>query len=503
MTRSEFQTLIQGKFFVELSTDNSVLSFTGLGEDSSNIRNDATEAGVLVFLSTINKIFARGTYYGISNEDWTTLSNKVDELDTAIQSIGTPLAGLAALVQQNQTAIGNNASAIEANTKRLLGDATITIPTEPVAPADPNDAEYQAALAEYIAAKNAHDGLLNRVTALEGEIAGITGNSGGLTQAVNNLVDNRLNEVLNNRISDYLTANDYITSSDLSTIETDISDLQTALVNKVATSDFSALSALIGASSLSDTTHWNHPITDQNDPNNGQNKSIVTVVNELFNTTQTLETHISGIPHFEVRVVRSTANGEPNVPVAERNSATIYLVTSPSDEQEKEGDDLFTEYIWVNKNAAYTSQDPIPTNPDTNEPYTIEMVWEKLGRQAFKMVNYFTKDELQPLMDELESWINQNAIAFTEEYEEQLEENTSNIETIQGQITTIQTALNVLLQNGEFKLTGEDIKTTSDQNSNTIAEDIEALQNSKLDSAALSWVIISDSINNTQQNNGE
>lgn len=81
MTLASFTNLIQDKFFVELTTSEAVLAFTDLSsETSAQIRSAAQTAGVLVFLKTINKIWAKGVYYGISEADVTTMTSKITAL---------------------------------------------------------------------------------------------------------------------------------------------------------------------------------------------------------------------------------------------------------------------------------------------------------------------------------------------------------------------------------------------------------------------------------------
>ena len=72
----------------------------------------------------------------------------------------------------------------------------------------------------------------------------------------------------------------------------------------------------------------------------------------------------------------------------------------------------------------------------------------------------------------------------------QVELNKTNIEELQTKVLNIENALSYLLDNGIFKLTGEDIKTSKDNNSNTIFQDIELLKANKLNIEALDWKIL-------------
>ena len=473
MTLEDFQSFINGKYFVELTSQDAVSSFTRINnQESEAIRSIATSSGVLVFLKTINKIFARGTYYGASDE----LVAKVNELYTTIQSMGTPLANLAGLVATNQSNI--------AKLVTLIGTSEL--------PEETNN-------------------ILTRISNLETEISRLTGGT-SLSDAVDQMVDNRLDTVLNSRISDYLTTNEYVTQDDLDALEqtigSSISDLENALSEKAAQTDFGALVKLIGAGNI-DSANWGH-----------NNTSVVTVVNNLLGTTQTLTTDvsnlrttISGIPKFEISVVDTL----PTITPTDHGTAslsTIYLVLSPQDEQEasevvgETSKEMYTEYICINENAGKTGN-----NPATGEPWQSSYKWEKLGRQAFKMSQYLTEEQItnitDALSDTLESLIadvlGDNNEEITTPIINQIETINTTITTIQGQITTIQSTLDSLIQNGVLQFTGEDIKTTAAGNT-TIATDISSLQtnistlqNSKLDSNAMSWVIINENITNVSQ----
>jgi len=466
MDKQQFTELINGKYFVEINNTSALLQFTNNDQDGQDLRDIATNAGVLVFLRDINKIFVRGVYYGISNEDWTALSTKVDELDQTIQSMGTPLANLAGLVATNKTNIENLTALVGASE---LAEGASTI--------------------------------LTRISSLETQIGAMTGGT-TLGDAVNDLVDSRLNEVLDSKIETYLTNNEYVTETDLEsyatnedlgTIRTNITTLQTALDQKAAASDFNNLVALVGAGSLSEANLG------------GSNKTVITVVNELSNTTQTLTQDlsdlnnlVSGIPKFDIQVkdsIPTITNGELPSGIS---LTTVYLVVSPVDEQDpkQEGsstsDEMYTEYICIDINSG-------KTDPETGQPLSPYYKWEKLGRQAFKMSQYMNSEQIQAITDDLDERLQSLVEGLNGTSLSQVNTNKQNIEALQTTVNGLQTSItnienrlqNIIGANGEFLLTGEDINTTS-SGTTTIAQDIQSLKDNKVDKTSLNWVIISE-----------
>ena len=466
MDKQQFTELINGKYFVEINNTSALLQFTNNDQDGQDLRDIATNAGVLVFLRDINKIFVRGVYYGISNEDWTDLSTKVDELDQTIQSMGTPLANLAGLVATNKTNIENLTALVGASE---LAEGASTI--------------------------------LTRISSLETQIGAMTGGT-TLGDAVNDLVDSRLNEVLDSKIETYLTNNEYVTETDLEsyatnedlgTIRTNITTLQTALDQKAAASDFNNLVALVGAGSLSEANLG------------GSNKTVITVVNELSNTTQTLTQDlsdlnnlVSGIPKFDIQVkdsIPTITNGELPSGIS---LTTVYLVVSPVDEQDpkQEGsstsDEMYTEYICIDINSG-------KTDPETGQPLSPYYKWEKLGRQAFKMSQYMNSEQIQAITDDLDERLQSLVEGLNGTSLSQVNTNKQNIEALQTTVNGLQTSItnienrlqNIIGANGEFLLTGEDINTTS-SGTTTIAQDIQSLKDNKVDKTSLNWVIISE-----------
>lgn len=463
MTLAEFRQLIEGKIFIELTTTDAVSSFTAIdpsGEGTGEaIRNEATTAGVLVFLKTINKIFARGTYYGISAEDWSTLSGRITELETTINSMGSPLANLVSLV-------ATNTESIAAHTKIFNGDHSVIVPEDT---SDPN----------YEAAKTQYDGLISRINTAWAAIRVIDPSGGDITGSIETIVDNRLDSVLDGRIADYLDDNNYLQESDITTIRDGLTALQTAITQKAAQTDLTALIDLIGAGTIDDQA-W------------GQTSTVITVVNDLKNTTQTLQTTVSGIesaitgiPKFAIKVVDT-------LPIENISTTTIYLVKSPDTEQEA-GKDMYTEYIYINKNAGHEED----IDPTTQEPIGEQWVWEKLGRQVFQIDKYLNEDDIKAITDPLVSYIDSISGSISAETATQVQQNTTNISTLtttvnglQTAISTIQTSLGHLIDaNGNLQFTGEDINTTSAQDSLTIAQDIEGLKTNKLDVDSIQWAV--------------
>lgn len=426
MTLEQFQTAINGKLFIELNSSDAVSNFVNL----SDFRAAADTAGVIVFLTTIKKIYAKGFYYG---GDFDGILGRVTSLEQSIASLGTPLANLVNRVATNESDIATNASNITS--------------------------------------------ALSRISTLETEVSTLTGGT-SLSEAVNTLVDARLDDVLDTEVG----ALGYIKESDITTLRSAVTQLTSDLALKAAQSDFSALVTKLG------TDNWNTS-TDGG--------TVVTVINTLKSTTQTLSTDLSNlqsavslIPHFEVQVVEKNANtGYPNV--AEPDKATIYLVPSPEDEQEGNSD-MFTEYIWINSNAGkYDNQEP-------PQPLPAHYQWEKLGRQAFKMSQYMDAETINGILDDLEASINSKIAGLNAEKIAQITTNQTNITALQTAVGNINTSLSYLLDsNGNFILTGEDIKTTASGNT-TIATDIASLQTGKLDANAVNWVVISSALEQPQ-----
>ena len=428
MTLEQFQTAINGKLFIELNSQSTVSTFTDNTTEPNQFRVAADNAGVLVFLTTIKKIYAKGYYYG---GDFDAILPRIVTLEDQIKSLGTPLENLVSRVAKNESDINN--------INGLIGDA-------------------QAA-----------DSILGKIANIENELKTITGG-----QTVSDAVDSYLATTLDGKVTElgYLKSTD----KEFTDLSSAVTAVQNALADKAAQADFSALVAKLG------TDDWNQSTSG----------TVVSVINNLRQSTQTLQTDysalsntISGIPRFQIQVCE--LNTDTKLPsISNPDPATIYLCPSPADEAEG-NTDMYTEWIYINRNAGkYDTQEP-------PQPLAPDYKWEKIGRQAFKMNNYLDKDTINKMLDDLKTYVDQQVEGLTAEKITQITTNQTNIGNLQTAVQAIQQSLSILLDSeGHFLLTGEDIKTTKDSNSQTIATDIATLKSGKLDTTAINWVIISE-----------
>ena len=428
MTLEQFQTAINGKLFIELNSQSTVSTFTDNTTEPNQFRVAADNAGVLVFLTTIKKIYAKGYYYG---GDFDAILPRIVTLEDQIKSLGTPLENLVSRVAKNESDI--------TDINGLIGDA-------------------QAA-----------DSILGKIANIENELKTITGG-----QTVSDAVDSYLATTLDGKVTElgYLKSTD----KEFTDLSSAVTAVQNALADKAAQADFSALVAKLG------TDDWNQSTSG----------TVVSVINNLRQSTQTLQTDysalsntISGIPRFQIQVCE--LNTDTKLPsISNPDPATIYLCPSPADEAEG-NTDMYTEWIYINRNAGkYDTQEP-------PKPLAPDYKWEKIGRQAFKMNNYLDKDTINKMLDDLKTYVDQQVEGLTAEKIAQITTNQTNIGNLQTAVQAIQQSLSILLDSeGHFLLTGEDIKTTKDSNSQTIATDIATLKSGKLDTTAINWVIISE-----------
>lgn len=428
MTLEQFQTAINGKLFIELNSQSTVSTFTDNTTEPNQFRVAADNAGVLVFLTTIKKIYAKGYYYG---GDFDAILPRIVTLEDQIKSLGTPLENLVSRVAKNESDI--------TDINGLIGDA-------------------QAA-----------DSILGKIAKIENELKTITGG-----QTVSDAVDSYLATTLDGKVTElgYLKSTD----KEFTDLSSAVTAVQNALADKAAQADFSALVAKLG------TDDWNQSTSG----------TVVSVINNLRQSTQTLQTDysalsntISGIPRFQIQVCE--LNTDTKLPsISNPDPATIYLCPSPADEAEG-NTDMYTEWIYINRNAGkYDTQEP-------PQPLAPDYKWEKIGRQAFKMNNYLDKDTINKMLDDLKTYVDQQVEGLTAEKIAQITTNQTNIGNLQTAVQAIQQSLSILLDSeGHFLLTGEDIKTTKDSNSQTIATDIATLKSGKLDTTAINWVIISE-----------
>ena len=313
MTLEQFQTAINGKLFIELNSQSTVSTFTDNTTEPNQFRVAADNAGVLVFLTTIKKIYAKGYYYG---GDFDAILPRIVTLEDQIKSLGTPLENLVSRVAKNESDI--------THINELIGDA-------------------QAA-----------DSILGKIANIENELKTITGG-----QTVSDAVDSYLATTLDGKVAElgYLKSTD----KEFTDLSSAVTAVQNALADKAAQADFSALVAKLG------TDDWNQSTSG----------TVVSVINDLKQSTQTLQTDysalsntISGIPRFQIQVCE--LNTDTKLPsISNPDPATIYLCPSPEDEAEG-NTDMYTEWIYINRNAGkYDTQEP-------PQPLAPDYKWEKI-----------------------------------------------------------------------------------------------------------------------------
>ena len=322
MTLEQFQTAINGKLFIELNSQSTVSTFTDNTTEPNQFRVAADNAGVLVFLTTIKKIYAKGYYYG---GDFDAILPRIVTLEDQIKSLGTPLENLVSRVAKNESDI--------TDINDLIGDA-------------------QAA-----------DSILGKIANIENELKTITGG-----QTVSDAVDSYLATTLDGKVAElgYLKSTD----KEFTDLSCAVTAVQNALADKAAQADFSALVAKLG------TDDWNQSTSG----------TVVSVINDLKQSTQTLQTDysalsntISGIPRFQIQVCE--LNTDTKLPsISNPDPATIYLCPSPEDEAEG-NTDMYTEWIYINSNAGkYDTEEP-------PQPLATDYKWKKISSKAIKMNN--------------------------------------------------------------------------------------------------------------------
>ncbi len=121
-----------------------------------------------------------------------------------------------------------------------------------------------------------------------------------------------------------------------------------------------------------------HTYSNLNEFSNEDTKFITNAVNDLVNYYKKSETYtqaevnslISTIPKFKIEVVDSLLIPSPS-------TSTIYLLLNTSTTTQN----LYTEYIYI--------------IPETGDPF-----FEKLGEQTIDLDNYYTKSEVNALLDD-------------------------------------------------------------------------------------------------------
>ena len=420
LTLANFQSLITNKFFVSIESEQEVLDFTSLDSTGKDLRNEATSSNVIVFLPSINKIWARGSYYGLSDEEFNQVKNGLTTLEGTVTTLGTNLSTLAALVHNQGNTISDHTTTLASHTSDLSD-------------------------------------LADDIADLQRDVAKLSPNSPELTE----LIEDAVEDALNNQLETALGS-----STTISNINSSISNITTSLANKAEKEAFDKLCEKVGIQSWV----WIDP--EQLEP--GQTN--ITIVDQLNTLTQ----KISQIPHFAIEVVDT-------LPESNISPTTIYLVRSATG-TDANNNELFTEYIYVDL-------DKNKKDPETQQPLPERLGWESLGRQYLNMNNYLNADQIAQIRQSLESSISAIQSRLGDADIAQIATNTSNISTLQSNVTRLNTLLD---SNGNFLLTGSDIKTNNTQESNTIAVDIAALQTGKLDKNSLQWVIINTPTNNQE-----
>lgn len=444
LTVENFQNLIEHKFFISIESEQEVLDFTNLDSNGAALRDEASESNIIVFLPTINKIFARGAYYGIKAEDFSTLQTQLTTLSNTVTSLGSTLSELTALVQTNEDNIDSLTQLVGSNL----------------------DSQNQAIIT------NAN-GIIGEIVALQRSVAALSPNGSDLTSLVEEAVEDALETELEAALG---------TSQTISGINTSITNINNTLTNKADKAAFDELARNVGS--------WQWFTAEELEENPSlTNYTISERVTELLEKINT-------IPTFSIEVVDADADGLPDVN-GTISPTTIYLVRS-NEGSDPSKNEIFTEYIYVDKNAnIYENVDP-----ETGEEYGHNWIWESLGRQYFNVSNYLelSNEDWEQIKGRIETAIANLQTQLGDAQGSQIGINKTNIETLQTNLQTLETNLqNIIDSNGNFLLTGSDINTSNAQNSNTIAYDINTLQTSvstlnsnKLDKNALEWVIINE-----------
>lgn len=405
MNLSTFKNLIKDKLFISIENQQDMFEFIDLNNNS--FRNAALEEGVIVFLPTINKIWARNSYYGVSESDITSIQSSLTSYGNSISELTTLLGELTGIVQGHTDTLSSYSDTISEHTLQITN-------------------------------------ILSDISDIQTFLGDIPNNK-TLSTVIDELIDSSLESALG----------DYVT----------LSELTTALQNKADATEFN--------------TFKTNLLARLNQFDN-ENATLETVIQNIKNS-------ISGIPKFNIVTVenRAALNNIQNP-----SSSTIYIIPKTNEDDNEE---VFTEFIWINKNFG-------KTDPETGEPLPESYGWEKLGSQVFSINTIVSKEELMEALEEIGGQIEGKAPASLEST---VNQNSTAIQNIQTTLSGLQTTINSLnnalnsLNNlidseGNIIFTGEDIKTTSQLNSNTIAEDISSLNSTKLDIDAINWVIINN-----------
>lgn len=437
-----FQTQIHGKFFVSIESISEVLEFTSLEQSGIDLRNAATTEKVIVFLPPIQKLFARGSYYGISNEDISEMSSDLSELQSLVSTLGGSLSELAGIVHTQGNSITDNTSAITALTQ-LVGN---------------NVGENDQPIIT-----NAN-GIIGTIKQLQQSISALS--PGG--QDLSELVAEAVEDALENELETALGSSATITS-----INQSITTINNELTTKAEKSAFDEVVRKLGSGSWT----WIEPTPENPNPNN------TTIVDALNTVIQ----NVSQIPHFGIQIVDGNANGLPNVEQNNISNTTIYLVR-PASGADPSNNEIFTEYIYVNLDANKVDEN--------DNPLPERWGWETLGRQYFNISNYLelSNEDFERIKSEIETAIQDIQTQLGDADTAQIAINKSNIETLQTNLQNLENNIATYITNqaGDLLVTGSHIKTSDAQNSDYIANDIVSLKANKMDKDSLQWIIINE-----------
>ena len=219
----DFKEQIKDKLFISIESSQDLLKFTKLDTDGANLRNAATNANVIVFLPTINKIWARNAYYGISEGEYNELSSRLSSLESQIQEFGTTLSNNTTNITNLIQLIGENK---DSNNNPIINNENGIIGELAKYNIDINS------LIELVGEnKDSNDNpIINNANGIIGEIVSLRNSIASLTPGgtdFSTLVDSAVNNALNNQLENALSL-----SNTIITINNSLTQLQQR-VNKI------------------------------------------------------------------------------------------------------------------------------------------------------------------------------------------------------------------------------------------------------------------------------
>ena len=415
LTLENFQSSIQKKFFVSLESISDTSIFTGLNQLGKNLRDTATNSNVIVFLPKINKIWARGSFYGINLEEY---DNKVSNIDNSIETLTSDLSELSNLVDSHDDTINNHTDLL--------------------------------------------DTISSDIEDLKENIESLSPDNPQFTEIVQSIVISTLNSQLEDSLG---------SSQTISNINQRITNIINSINDKVEKDEFDSLVTKVGIQ------QWNW-IPEENLLPGQQNVTIVDALNKLTSD-------ITKIPHFAIEVV-------DDLPSENISKTTIYLKRA-EDNGNPNDNEIFTEYIYVDLDK--NRKDSV-----TGQSLPERWGWERLGAQYFNISNYLelSQEDWDEFRSTLEAQISNIQYSLEGKNLEQIESNTNNITALQNSLESLQNTVTTLKDalfdnEGNFILTGSVIKTSNDEHSDTIANDISNLKNS-LNNNSTEWIILDGNI---------